>query len=139
MDIPRRVFVIFALCLPAAVIATEQVYVPINPSFGGNPLNGSVLLNSAQAQNHYKEPSASPLSLRQSALQQFNETLQRSILSRVASAVSSGVVGTNGQLSPGTVETTDFRIVISDIGGGTLHITTTDKVTGQTTEFQISP
>lgn len=29
-----------------------------NPNFGGNPNNGSFLLNSAQAQNSYKDPSA---------------------------------------------------------------------------------
>lgn len=27
-----------------------------NPNFGGNPNNGSFLLNSAQAQNSYKDP-----------------------------------------------------------------------------------
>ena len=29
--------------------ATEIVYTPINPSFGGNPLNGTWLLNNAQS------------------------------------------------------------------------------------------
>ena len=28
-----------------------------NPNFGGNPNNGAFLLNSAQAQNSYKDPS----------------------------------------------------------------------------------
>jgi curli production assembly/transport component CsgF len=31
-------------------IATEMVYHPVNPTFGGNPLNGSFLLSTAQAQ-----------------------------------------------------------------------------------------
>ena len=30
--------------------ATEQVYRPVNPTFGGNPLNGNFLLSTAQAQ-----------------------------------------------------------------------------------------
>ena len=30
-----------------------------NPNFGGNPNNGAFLLNSAQAQNSYKDPSYS--------------------------------------------------------------------------------
>ena len=38
------------------VQATELVYTPINPSFGGNPLNGTWLLNNAQAQNDYDDP-----------------------------------------------------------------------------------
>src|ERR1700749_5264946 len=33
---------------PAA--ASELVYHPVNPTFGGNPLNGSFLLSTAQAQ-----------------------------------------------------------------------------------------
>ena len=35
----------------ASVKATELVYEPINPSFGGNPLNGSFLLSKANSQN----------------------------------------------------------------------------------------
>ncbi|MEA1832543.1 curli assembly protein CsgF [Methylobacterium durans] len=30
--------------------ATEQVYRPVSPTFGGNPLNGTFLLSTAQAQ-----------------------------------------------------------------------------------------
>ncbi len=35
---------------PAAAVASEIVYHPVNPTFGGNPLNGSFLLSQAQAQ-----------------------------------------------------------------------------------------
>jgi len=31
-------------------LASELVYHPVNPTFGGNPLNGSFLLSTAQAQ-----------------------------------------------------------------------------------------
>lgn len=117
--------------------ASELVYQPINPSFGGSPLNGPVLLNSAQAQNDFTESSPSSGS-QQNALSQFNNMLKSAILSRVASAVTSGIVGPTGQLTPGTVETADFRIAINDIGGGQLQILTTDKSTGQTTEFQVN-
>ncbi|QIJ73153.1 curli assembly protein CsgF [Methylobacterium sp. NI91] len=34
--------------LPA--LATDLVYRPVSPTFGGNPLNGSFLLSTAQAQ-----------------------------------------------------------------------------------------
>lgn len=121
--------------------ATELVYTPINPAFGGNPANGSYLLSNAQAQDKFKDPSAvTPSSQGQtSALQQFNETLQRAILSRITSAVSASVVNASGQLVPGTIQTTDFIITIADLGGGVMQITTTDKVTGQSTSFQIGP
>ncbi|WP_024507308.1 curli assembly protein CsgF [Bradyrhizobium sp. ARR65] len=34
----------------SAAFASEMVYHPVNPTFGGNPLNGSSLLSQAQAQ-----------------------------------------------------------------------------------------
>jgi curli production assembly/transport component CsgF len=40
--------VVVGLTMPA--LATEQVYHPVSPTFGGNPLNGSFLLSTAQAQ-----------------------------------------------------------------------------------------
>jgi curli production assembly/transport component CsgF len=39
-----------AASAPAATVASEMVYHPIIPTFGGNPLNGSALLSTAQAQ-----------------------------------------------------------------------------------------
>jgi len=51
----RKIGVAFAvafgsLALSASAFATEQVYHPVNPVFGGNPLNGNFLLSQAQAQ-----------------------------------------------------------------------------------------
>lgn len=116
--------------------ASELVYTPVNPSFGGNPLNGSVLMNQATAQNKFKEPTES--AAEQSSLDQFNTMLQSAILSRVSSAVTSSIVGTDGKLVPGVVETTDFNITITNLQSGLLQITTTDKRTGQTTQFQVN-
>jgi len=121
------------LCLSAQ--ASELVYVPHNPSFGGNPLNGPVLLNQATAQNKFKEKTTTS---EQSALTQFNSMLQSAILSRVSSALTSSIVGSDGKLIPGVVETTDFRVSITNIQTGVLNIVTTDKVTGQTTQFQVN-
>jgi curli production assembly/transport component CsgF len=124
------------LCaLSGGVSASELVYTPVNPSFGGNPLNGAVLMNQATAQNKFKESIDSG---DQSALTQFNTMLQSAILSRVSSAVTSSIVGADGSLTPGTVETTDFRITITNLQSGLLQITTTDKSTGQTTQFQVN-
>jgi curli production assembly/transport component CsgF len=116
--------------------ADELVYQPVNPSFGGNPLNGNWLLNNAQAQNTFEDD----VDLRdeeQSDLDNFNELLQRSILSRVASAITKSIVGEGGELMPGTIETSDFIIDIVDVGGGELMITTTDKATGESTSFSL--
>lgn len=32
--------------------ATEQIYRPVSPTFGGNPLNGTFLLSTAQSQGY---------------------------------------------------------------------------------------
>jgi curli production assembly/transport component CsgF len=116
--------------------ATELVYTPVNPNFGGSPLNGATLLSQAQAQNKAKDPDADQQN-KQSALDQFNDSLQRAVLGRLASALTASIIGPNGQLVPGTVETGDFMISIVDLGGGTLQVTTTDKVTGASTSFEV--
>jgi curli production assembly/transport component CsgF len=120
--------------------ATGLIYEPVDPSFGGNPLNGPVLLDIANAQNKYKDPSTTALGgfAAQSPLEQFNSQLQQAILSRVASSVTNSIVGPNGQLIPGTIQTGNFSITISQISKGILQITTTDKSTGATTTFQVS-
>lgn len=133
-----------ALCLSAFYLnamATELVYVPMNPSFGGNPNNGIVLLNSANAINKHKDPAATTpgVATQKTALQSFNETLERAILGQLASAAAQKLGGgVTGGLAPGVVETGNFIIKISDLGGGTLLVTTTDKTTGSTTSFEVS-
>lgn len=140
MQVKRHITapVTFSLLLAIAgtASATELVYTPVNPHFGGSPLNGSVLLNAAQAQNKSKDPD-STLNKKESALQQFNESLQRSVLGRLAAAATSNILGPNGQLIPGSVETGDFIITISDTGNGSLRVVTTDKLTGASTSFEV--
>lgn len=122
----------------AAVHATTLVYQPVNPNFGGNSLNGPNLLNEANAQNKYTDPSISNLTSSQSTLQQFNNELQQAILSRVASSITSSIVGSDGSLKPGTISTGNFTISITAIAGGNLQVTTTDKTTGASTTFIVS-
>ncbi|MCX7069531.1 MAG: curli assembly protein CsgF [Gammaproteobacteria bacterium] len=131
-----NVVVVMAASLVAAgaALAGPLVYQPVNPSFGGNPLNGTVLLNEAQSQNNYTAPvrKLSPAD----RLANFQQNLQNAILSRVQSAVLSKIVGVDGGLVPGTVETQDYIITVVD-NGGTVTVTTTDRTTGQTSTFEI--
>jgi curli production assembly/transport component CsgF len=48
----RTIAAIIAIGITASApaLASEMVYHPVNPTFGGNPLNGSFLLSTAQAQ-----------------------------------------------------------------------------------------
>lgn len=120
-----------------AAMGSELVYVPTNPAFGGSPLNASGFLSTAQLTNKHKDPAADSASTKQGALQQFTDLLERSVLSQLSAAATSGIMGAGGKLQPGSVETGNFRIDIVDAGGGVLVITTTDKTTGQSTSFQV--
>ncbi len=40
------------ILLSSSAFATEQVYRPVSPTFGGNALNGNFLLSTAQAQGN---------------------------------------------------------------------------------------
>lgn len=118
--------------------ATELVYTPVNPSFGGYPANGPGLLSIASATNKHTGGGlggASPFN--QTPLQQFNQTLERTVLSQLASAATSKVMGPDGKLVPGTFSTSNFTITVDDLGGGVLRVTTTEKATGATTSFEV--
>lgn len=110
-----------------AVEATELVYTPVNPSFGGNSLNGSHLLNIANAQDDYEDPDAedSPFTSR-SALDRFTDSLESRLLSQLLTDVGDG--------SGGTLVTDDFVVNIVDVDGS-LTITITDAVTGEVSEI----
>ncbi len=118
-----------SICASAG--ATELVYAPVNPSFGGNPNNAAGLLGIAQAQNPYKAPTNSPL-------QTFNNNLQNSILSRLSTEAVNTLFGKASPLTPGTYDTLNYTIKISDAGNGDLTIETTDKGSGATASFTVN-
>ncbi|MDM5180368.1 curli assembly protein CsgF [Massilia sp. DJPM01] len=126
--------------LANAATATELVYLPINPSFGGYPANGAGLLATATATSkHTENKGLGGTSLfDQSPLAQFNQTLERSVLSQLASAATSKLQGPDGKLVPGTFSSANFTITVVDLGGGMLRITTTDRSTGATTTFEVA-
>lgn len=145
----KRCLSYFFLCLFSAIAtqagATEMVYYPYNPSFGGSPLNGPGLLNSALATNKHTAPDEDKDLDRdiygmkeKSALDNFKETLERSILSRMATAATAKMIDSNGNFVPGIFDTENFTITIADAGGGLLTVTTVDKGTGSFTTFQVS-
>jgi curli production assembly/transport component CsgF len=127
-----------SLTLSGAAHASPLVYEPINPTFGGNPANGAVLMDQATAQNKHQDPSLASLNSSQSTLDQFNSQLQQAILSRVASSVTSSIVGADGTLKPGTINTGNFSISIVQVANGNLQVTTTDKTSGSSTTFVVS-
>ena len=116
--------------------ATELVYTPVNPSFGGSPLNGGFLLNAAQAQNKFKEESASRT--RPGPLENFEESLVRRVLNNLAGDIADSAFG-NGEagLTEGNYQVGDFVIDVSTESGGDLAVSISDLGTGDQTTIEI--
>jgi curli production assembly/transport component CsgF len=116
--------------LAAGVQATEMVYTPLIPAFGGNPNNAAGFLANAAAQNSFKAPVNTPL-------QNFNKSLEQAILNRLVSQSVASIFGTQSKLVPGSYDTGNYTVDIQDSGNGTLTVTTTDKKTGDQVTFTL--
>ncbi len=137
---------LFVSWVSAGAHASPLVYTPLNPAFGGNPSNGVVMLNEAQAQDQTKAPAKSGSGAAGGAgsaaacpdkkLCAFQTRLQSAILSRL----SADIVGTlvkDGNVQPGTIDTINFLIDAIDLGGGQIQVSITSKATGQTETFVV--
>ncbi|MGR6745476.1 curli assembly protein CsgF [Aeromonas veronii] len=122
-----RLWLVAALIAPA-LHASELVYRPVNPSFGGNPLNSSHLLGTANAQNDYKDPASGSGT---SALDRLTSNLQSRLISQLLADI-----GKDGSQS-GSLVTDDFAINVVD-EDGTLVVSITDRVTNQTTMIEVN-
>ena len=114
-------------------IASELIYIPVNPSFGGSPLNGTFLLNQATLQNRFKEerPAREP----KTALERFTEQLEYSVFSRMANKIVDAAFGED-TLKPGEYTFGNYKVsVTTDASGITTVIT--EISTGNTTTIQI--
>lgn len=119
-----------ASCFSGASLATELVYTPINPTFGGSPLNGSFLLGNAQAQNKHKDPDLeSRLRNTPTALERFTSQLESRLLSQLLTNIQDG--------NTGSLTTDAFTIDLSD-DGGILTIIITDRLTGEISEVVVN-
>ncbi|QWL03228.1 curli assembly protein CsgF [Shewanella indica] len=105
--------------------ATELVYTPINPSFGGNPLNGSFLLNKAQAQND-NQPSGNEKDF----VTRFKESLERNIINFITRGVA------DGDITDGVYDTGDYRVEVASTGSGVM-LTITNLLSGEVTVIEM--
>ncbi|UVL59294.1 curli assembly protein CsgF [Pseudomonas sp. B21-032] len=118
--------------LASATSATELVYTPVNPAFGGNPLNGTWLLNNAQAQNDHEDPAIKDRTsafASTSALERFTSQLESRLLSQLLTNINNG--------NTGSLQTDAFIINVID-DSGALSIQVTDRVTGEISEIQVN-
>ena len=85
-----------ALLMAGPAWAGTLVYTPTNPTFGGNPLNGSTLLNLAQIQNQFQQsPSASSSSAPLTQGQIFAQQLTSQLYASLANSITQAIFGAN--------------------------------------------
>ncbi|PKH32324.1 curli assembly protein CsgF [Shewanella sp. ALD9] len=107
------------------LVATQLVYTPVNPAFGGSYLNGSYLLANASAQNEHQGGSSY---VAPTALDRLASSLQSRLMSQLFNDAANG--------GEGYLKTDDFEInVVNEDGSLLVHIT--DLLTGETTIIEV--
>ncbi len=126
----------FSVALTSAdpVKASEIVYTPINPTFGGSPLNASQLQYVATAQKP-NAPTAKSTTTQQSTANQFLQMLQSQLYASLANSVSNAITGQNAQAA-GTIKLDTMQVSWSTQADGK-HVSITNSSTGQITEIVI--
>lgn len=132
--IRRSLFLVplLAVVIPVPAVASDMVYTPNNPSFGGNPFNSAHLLGIANSINKYKDPNALNS---QDPAQQFLRTLQSRLLSSLATQITDLIFGPNAQES-GTIKFGD-QIIEFFRGIDSVTLTITNLADGTTTEIVV--
>ena len=126
---------IILLIYSTNIFSSELIYNPYNPSFGGFSGNGTVLLNQANAENDFKDPDAVDPFARADGLNNFKDTLNRLILSQLASKIVTDTFGSGA--ASGTYTTSDYQIDVDPTDGSLTIITITELSTGSVSVIEI--
>jgi curli production assembly/transport component CsgF len=118
----RLIYSVVALTFSLQLSATELVYTPVNPSFGGSPLNGNFLLQKAQAQNAHSEPLNE-----KTFVDKFQEALERNLINSLTRRIA------DGEITEGVYDTGEFRVEVSHDTDGTIIVHITRLSTGEVT------
>lgn len=127
----------FSLICSGELLSQDFTYTPKNPAFGGYYYNYSWLLNSAQVQDDTEDPSRSALTpggSRRNALEDFEESLNRQILSQLSRSIVRNQFGEEA-LSEGSYNIGSYQLEVTE-GLDGLNVIISDVTTGdQTTLF----
>lgn len=121
------------------LFASELTFRFTSPSFGGDPLYGTFLLQQAQLQNKFKEK-PSFLYQPKSLLDRFSEFFTNQLIYRMADIMLDQIFGEDGTLptEKQTYTIGNFRISFDPITKSDFYIfTIEDLSTGQTTAIEI--
>jgi len=123
-----------AATLAASPLAAgELTYQPTNPSFGGNPLNGDFLLQSAQTQNQHQDDGGGYT--RPDPIDQFAGTLQRRLLGELSDNITQSIFGENPEES-GTFEVGSTTVEFQRVGEE-VELTISDPSRSKQTQIRL--
>ncbi|NQZ24752.1 MAG: curli production assembly protein CsgF [Colwellia sp.] len=114
---------------------SELVYKPINPSFGGSPLNGNFLLGKAQGQNKHKAPQST-----KSFEEKVANAIERATISDIVRKYKDTVLGESvviNNAEDSTFISGDYQIDILSSNSDTITIEITDLLTDKVTIIEI--
>ncbi|KGJ96379.1 curli assembly protein CsgF [Colwellia psychrerythraea] len=126
---------VISISVSSYVSGSELVYKPVNPSFGGSPLNGSYLLGKAQGQNKHKAPQS-----RKSFEEKVSDALERATLSDIVSKYKDTVLGESAVINndeDSTFISGDYQIDILSSNSDSITIEVTDLLTDKVTIIEI--
>ncbi|MGC0121416.1 curli production assembly protein CsgF [Pseudoalteromonas piscicida] len=120
----------------AHVAATELVYKPINPAFGGNPLNANMLLSKAQSQNKHRAPI-----IEKTYDEKFQESLERTYLNRLVREITDVAFGDDIKDSifdqDATFMSGDYQIQVITSTPDTITVRITNTASGEETILEV--
>lgn len=117
------------LCLYLRSPGGQYGFQFVNPNFGGNPNNGSFLLNEANAQNSYKDPNGYDFDTSTpSPLDNFTSVIQSQLLGNLMGNISQG--------KPGRLVTKDFIVDVKNTDGR-LTMNILDRTTGKSSTIEV--
>jgi curli production assembly/transport component CsgF len=133
----RRTLALLAvMALGAALPAQAQdlVYTPKNPAFGGSPVNYQWMLNSAKTQNAFQDSGSDRF--RRDPLEDFENGLQRQILSQLSRELVSDRFGNLNLQKQGSYDLGEFTVDVTP-GLDGINIKVFNKLTGDESTITI--
>jgi curli production assembly/transport component CsgF len=127
--------VVFLCGLLTTAKASPLQYQPVNPTFGGNPLNGSFLLGTANANNYRylnNPQTQNQFNQQQSTADQMRQALVSSLISQATQTAINSILGTNGTARDSGVFSVAGETIAFNRVGGQINITLTDPGGSQT-------
>ncbi len=130
-------FAIFAMSMPSSsAVSQDFTHEFSNPAFGGHPNNFQYFMQSAELQkSDFSDADDDPLR-RRDPLQDFQQTMQRQLLSQLSRELVSGDMGDFDFTEEGVYDLGDFSIQVTP-GLDVITIDIIDELSGDQTQVEI--